>query len=249
MIIAGVVVILGLAALGLVNGWATNMAYAHQSELGKPTPITSHWTTNVFAYHPVLMVSGFIFGQIQAIISWTFIPDHTIAKVLHVIWNVAASACMIAGIRAIVMDKFHEKTPSLTSMHSWVGVMGIAMFGLNFFWGLNMAFLTAFFPDFFLLKNMDLAFIHRIIGLSALIICTAAILTGIMDQMGEDGCYYVDTDYYKSGKADSNPSKYYSKIPKSCKVSNGLGTVIILAAGFTALTVILRSKLNDLQNK
>ena len=45
------------------------------------------------------------------------------------LWQSAALACMIAGLAAVVKEKFNDKDPSLTSMHSWIGICGIDMHG------------------------------------------------------------------------------------------------------------------------
>jgi hypothetical protein len=53
---------------------------------------------------------------------------------------------MIAGMVAIVQHKFNQASSSLTSTHSWIGVISVALYGLNFLWGLLMFFLVSFFP-------------------------------------------------------------------------------------------------------
>jgi len=122
---------IGLVALILVTQWATNPKDpTDETYLGIPTTLMGYpGSENVFAWHPVLMVGGFFVGQILAINTWGIIPDHTASKIIHVLWQCAALGCMIAGLTAVVKEKFNEKSPSLTTMHSWIGVCGIVMYG------------------------------------------------------------------------------------------------------------------------
>ena len=86
------------------------------------------------------MVSGFFFGQVLAINTWSIIPDHSLGKLLHVLWQTAALCCMIAGLTAVVKDKWLSHDPSLTSMHSWIGVADIVMFGKLYYLIITVVF-------------------------------------------------------------------------------------------------------------
>ena len=133
---------------------------------------------------PILMVGGFFFGQVLAINTWSIIPDHVTAKILHVLWQTTAACCMIAGLTAVVKDQFVNKAPSLTSMHSWIGICGVAMFCMNYLSGSFMAILTLYLPDSYWRTSIDWLTIHRFLGLSALGISSSAIYLGVMDEFG-----------------------------------------------------------------
>ena len=64
---AVVAVSAALVALILVSTWATKMRDNDRQYLGVP-----NWKTNVFAWHPVLMVAGLFFCQVVAISDWVF---------------------------------------------------------------------------------------------------------------------------------------------------------------------------------
>jgi hypothetical protein len=52
---------------------------------------------------------------------------------------------MVAGLYAIVRHMFASKAPSLTSMHSWVGVASIAVFGAAMLWGCGITIMIYHF--------------------------------------------------------------------------------------------------------
>ncbi len=179
--------IVGIAALILVSFWATNPKdSADKSYLGVPTTLIGYpGSENVFAWHPVLMVGGFFVGQVLAINTWSIIPDHTAGKILHVLWQSAALACMIAGLTAVVKEKFNDKDPSLTTLHSWIGICGIVMFCTNYLIDSFMALITSYLPSEAKLRS-SVAWLtmHRFFGLSALSISAGTIFLGIMEEFG-----------------------------------------------------------------
>ena len=188
--------IIGIVALILVSLWATNPKDSgDESYLGVPTTLMGYpGSENVFAWHPILMVGGFFVGQVLAINTWSIIPDHMASKILHVLWQSAALACMIAGLTAVVKEKFNDKDPSLTTLHSWIGICGIVMFCINYLIGSFMALFTSYLPsDAKLRSSVDWLIMHRFFGLSALSISGGAILLGIMEEFG---MYIYIYDYY-----------------------------------------------------
>jgi hypothetical protein len=54
---------------------------------------------------------------------------------MHGLLQVAAMSAMIAGLYAIVRHMSSSKAPSLTTMHSWVGVASVAVYGVAMLWG------------------------------------------------------------------------------------------------------------------
>ena len=155
---------LALTSVGLVAAWAQHTSSsANGTFLGVPS-----WSTNLFAWHPVLMVGGFFAAQVIAISLWSLdsqasaatapsnrgsfgmisAPAHYYSestyqqaapspriKLLHVFFQCAALATLIAGLAAIVRSTLKESAPSLTTMHSWYGVAAVAVFGTNFLFG------------------------------------------------------------------------------------------------------------------
>ena len=125
------------AVIGLVAAWARNgNTDSETGFLGSP-----NWRDNTLAWHVVFMVGGFFCAQVAAVCCWSVLPSSShptlcaLPKALHGLLQVAAMSTMVAGLYAIVRHMFASKAPSLTSMHSWVGVASIAVFGAAMLWG------------------------------------------------------------------------------------------------------------------
>jgi cytochrome b-561 len=129
--------LLTCAAIGLVSAWAQNGNTDRETGfLGTP-----NWRDNTLAWHVLLMVGGFFCAQVAAVCCWSLIPSPSqptpcsLPKAMHGLLQVAAMSAMIAGLYAIVRHMFQSKAPSLTTMHSWVGVASIAVYGVAMLWG------------------------------------------------------------------------------------------------------------------
>lgn len=168
------------------------------------------------------------FTQVLAILTWTIVPAHGIAKIVHVFWQTAALATLIASIIATVKNKNNIMEDHLTSMHSWVGVATVAMFCINYVFGLTMGLITTFNPSNGLRKAFDLTFIHRSLGSTAFGLTVLAICLGIMSQFSRSGCYYTET---------TNNQANYNNLPQACKIANGLG-IAVIATGIVVITTV-----------
>jgi hypothetical protein len=235
--------LLAIIATALVSAWATDNnthdEYATDSYHFLQEP---NWKSNALAWHPVLMVSMFFFGQVVAVLSWSLISDHRVAKVVHVLSQSVALMGLALGLSAIENYKnFQYKQPSLVSMHAWIGISNVSIFCFNYCFGLFMATLTQFWPDSRLRTSWKLRDIHMRFGIISLALTTTSICTGIVNQFGETACYYVYPDGKQFSGADPNPASNYPKLPTACKIANGLGIVVLCSAMFTLFSVILRS--------
>lgn len=237
-----IAVLTGVVAIGLVSGWAQDNNNKHSDDthyLGKPSQ------SNVFAWHPILMVC-FFFCQVQALVNWSFFSNQLVAKIAHVFAHIVGVVLVILGLIAAVRYNYDRKSPSLNTMHGWVGVCAITIFGSNFAWGSAMALITAINPSSKIRKHLPLLILHRIIGSCAMILSAAAILTGIMDKLPYGSCFYLlSSSSSSSGEEESrrdiDPAENYSYLPGSCKIAHGLGIAIIIACMFSIIGVIARS--------
>ena len=61
-----------------------------------------------------------------------------------------------------------------------------------------------------------------------MVLSLLTVLSGIVQYQGLSGCYF--TPYpYSLASPDVNPALHYAALPNGCKVSNGLGVVVVLA--------------------
>jgi hypothetical protein len=95
-----IALILVTLSAALVAAWAKVSVNGELQYLGMP-----EWKTNVLTWHIVLIVAGFFFSQVLAILSWTLFPIHSVGKGVHVFWQTAALATLIASIVATVKSK------------------------------------------------------------------------------------------------------------------------------------------------
>lgn len=240
-------IVLAICSIAFVVSWCTE--YHHKNDngfLGFPS-----WQNNIFAYHPILLVGGFFGSQVFAIASWTVFKHRPTAKIFHVVAMTTALACLIAGVRAVVLHKFKSGSAHIVSVHSWCGISCIALFCMNYALGWYMAITTylqvSSSPQvdrrhWFAHLGIDLKFIHQCIGKAAFDLTVACIVTGIMDQIGQSASF-------SSGAASSvsmniDPSIHYPKLGASLKVAHGLGVVVTLAAVSVSLMIRRRSHLH-----
>jgi len=230
--------------------------------LGVPTKLMGEFSQNIFAWHPILMVGGFFLGQVFALNSFNLIPDKTAGQIVHMFWQLGAFCCMIGGLVAVVKFELHQWylddnyaaptfsywLPSLTTMHSWVGVMGVAMYGVSFLSSASVTFLSSFVPNFPALASQDFLIFHRLSGLIAIVLSASAIVSGVMNYHGRLGCMYYkntpDNGNYRVSldTPDYDPSLNYAMIPIGCRISHGMGIAVSISAVFTVLAVILKNK-------
>ncbi|XP_061580452.1 plasma membrane ascorbate-dependent reductase CYBRD1 [Cololabis saira] len=95
-----------------------------------------------FNWHPVLIVTGFIFLQGIAIIvyrlPWTWRCSKLMMKFIHAGLNLAAF--IFAIIAMVAVFDFHNaaKIPNMYSLHSWLGLMAVILYGAQLVLGVGM---------------------------------------------------------------------------------------------------------------
>ncbi|XP_063870102.1 plasma membrane ascorbate-dependent reductase CYBRD1-like isoform X2 [Scylla paramamosain] len=88
-----------------------------------------------FNYHPVLMITGFIFFMGHAMLVYRLYRccNKLTAKILHTFLYLMAVPCIVVGT-ITVFDSHNLKVPpipNLYSLHSWLGVVTIGLFALQ----------------------------------------------------------------------------------------------------------------------
>ncbi|XP_017279914.1 cytochrome b reductase 1 [Kryptolebias marmoratus] len=95
-----------------------------------------------FNWHPVLAVTGFVFLQGIAIIvyrlPWTWQCSKLMMKFIHAGLHVAAFT--FAVIAVVAAFDFHNtaKIPNMYSLHSWLGLMAVILYGLQIVLGVGV---------------------------------------------------------------------------------------------------------------
>jgi len=225
----------GILCLILVCLWATNgnNGTTQNGYLGVP-----EWKTNPLAYHATFLVGGFFLSQLIAILVWTNFPaGGKVPKPLHAIIHTLGMVSLIIGLVEIVKYVNSQSSPALTTMHSWTGVMAVAVYGAAYLLGALHAILKYLKPSHPLLSIIDWIAVHRTLGVTGVALTAAAILTGVMDYLPQGACSYNNMD---SPFVDYNPAKNYYALPTACKLANGLGVATVVAVMFLGVALMNR---------
>jgi cytochrome b-561 len=207
-------VILGVFAIATVSAWATDKPVDYQY-IGKAT-----WSKNNLTLHIVMMVVGFFVAQLYAVAGWSLIQDRTTAKVSHIVLQSIAALFMIIGMAAVVKHKKDAGAFDLNTMHSWLGVCAVTIFGINYIFGVGMAYYTRVMVGRES-EKIDLRPYHRPIGIIALVLTGIAILTGINEQTGTLTC--------TEGGVES--------LANGCKLAFSMG-LFVLTSGICAIFAV-----------
>uniref|UniRef100_A0A0D9XL98 Cytochrome b561 domain-containing protein n=1 Tax=Leersia perrieri TaxID=77586 RepID=A0A0D9XL98_9ORYZ len=127
---------LAACAAGMVLLWCVH--FRGGLALGSPTN-----KGLIFNVHPVFMLIGFIILGSEAIMSYKILPwGHDTNKMIHLLLH--AVALLLGSIGIYAAFKFHNESgiANLYSLHSWVGLGTICLYGLQWIFG----FVTFFFP-------------------------------------------------------------------------------------------------------
>ncbi|XP_044487878.1 probable ascorbate-specific transmembrane electron transporter 1 [Mangifera indica] len=132
----------------------------------------SHNKLKIFDLHPLFMIIGFILIGGEAMMAYKTIPATKIAqKTVHLLLNLVALLAGIVGIYAVF--KYHHESgiPDLYSLHSWLGIGTICLFGLQWLLG----FLSFVFPGAEMSRRASFLPWHRFFGpvFFLMAVCTA----------------------------------------------------------------------------
>ncbi|BAF26916.1 probable ascorbate-specific transmembrane electron transporter 1 [Oryza sativa Japonica Group] len=127
---------LAAAAAGMVLLWCVHF----RGGLALSSPTNKGLIFNV---HPVLMLIGFIILGSEAIMGYKIWPwGHDTNKMVHLLLH--AIALLLGSVGIYAAFKFHNESgiANLYSLHSWVGLGTICLYGVQWIFG----FVTFFFP-------------------------------------------------------------------------------------------------------
>ncbi|KAM3861983.1 plasma membrane ascorbate-dependent reductase CYBRD1 [Diretmus argenteus] len=136
-----------------------------------------------FNWHPVLVVSGFVFLQGTAIIvyrlPWTWTRSKLMMKCIHAGLNLLAF--LFAVISLVAVFDFHNTAniPNMYSLHSWLGLTAVILFSLQLVLGLCV-YLIPIAPVSLRAAFMPL---HIYSGLFIFTIVIATALMGITEKL------------------------------------------------------------------
>lgn len=134
----------------------------------------------IFNTHPVLMLIGFIILGGEAIMCYKVLPwSKEVNKLIHLVLHAIALVLGAVGIYAAF--KFHNESgiANLYSLHSWVGLGTICLFGLQWIFG----FVTFFYPGTAFTFRRDALPWHVLFGLFVYILALLSAELGFLEKL------------------------------------------------------------------
>ncbi|XP_065493524.1 plasma membrane ascorbate-dependent reductase CYBRD1 [Caloenas nicobarica] len=136
-----------------------------------------------FNWHPVLIITGFVFIQGIAIIvyrlPWTWKCSKLLMKFIHAGLNTIAMILAIVSLVAVFEYHNASNIPNMYSLHSWIGLAAVIFYSLQLFLGFAV-FLLPFAPVPLRRAVMP---IHVYSGLTIFATVIATALMGITEKL------------------------------------------------------------------
>ncbi|XP_010939997.2 probable ascorbate-specific transmembrane electron transporter 1 [Elaeis guineensis] len=138
----------------------------------------------IFNVHPLVMTLGFILVIGEGIMAYKTVPAlKKVQKCVHMSLHLVALTLGIFGV--YVAFKYHRESliPDMYSLHSWLGMCTICLFGLQWLFG----FFCFWYPKASLPTRARAVPVHASAGLTIffMTICTAE--TGFVEKGAEPG--------------------------------------------------------------
>lgn len=135
---------------------------------------------NKFNFHPVLMTAGCITLSGFAIILYRIFHccSNSFVKVCHALIQACAITCIGLGFYSIWQHKEQSKMDHFKSLHSWLGLMTMAFFGIQFIIGIFTFFVLRCCTDGSFQFRKGMVPVHATFGVFTFLLGIGTILTG-----------------------------------------------------------------------
>lgn len=134
----------------------------------------------IFNLHPVLMLIGLIIIGGEAIISYKALPlKKEVKKVIHLVLHAIALILGIIGVYAAF--KYHNESSiaNLYSLHSWLGIGVISLYGIQWVYG----FIVFFYPGGTAEIRRESLPWHVLFGIFVYILAIATATLGFLEKL------------------------------------------------------------------
>lgn len=134
----------------------------------------------IFNLHPVLMLIGFIILGGEAIMSYKSLPlKKEVKKVIHLGLHAVALVLGIVGICAAFKNHNESGIANLYSLHSWIGIGVIVLYGIQWLYGLVVFFYPGGTSD---IRRESLPW-HVLFGTFVYILAVGNALLGFLEKL------------------------------------------------------------------
>ncbi|NWS93861.1 CYBR1 reductase, partial [Mionectes macconnelli] len=153
-----------------------------------------------FNWHPVLVITGFVFIQGIAIIvyrlPWTWKCSKLLMKLIHAGLNTIAMILAIVSMVAAFDYHNASNIPNMYSLHSWIGLTALIFYSLQLVLGFAV-FLLPFAPAYLRAVFMP---VHVYSGLTIFATVIATALMGITEKL----IFSLQNPSYSSSPPEAN---------------------------------------------
>ncbi|XP_030452224.1 transmembrane ascorbate ferrireductase 2-like isoform X1 [Syzygium oleosum] len=172
----------------------------------------------IFNVHPVLMVTGLILLNGEAMIAYkTVSGTQSFKKLVHLTLQLLAFCLSVVGIWAAL--KFHNDKgiDNFYSLHSWLGLACILLFGIQ--WALG--FVIYWYPGGSRTSRATLLPWHVFFGIYIYALAIATATTGFLEK-----ATFLQTN------------QVISRYSSEALLMNSLGVLVVVLGGFIVLTIL-----------
>ena len=176
-----------------------------------------------FNWHPVLMVVAFVFLYGNGMLIYRLMRDEPKPRLKLIHASLNGLAFLLAVVGLIAVFSFHNENhiPNMYSLHSWIGLGTVILFGSNLVGGAAF-FLLPQMPDYWRAAILPL---HVYGGQAALLLIVVSVISGTTEKA-----------FFKlTGKTAESPA--YSALSAEAYLLNFLGVSVVLFSLIVGYTV------------
>ncbi|XP_028396994.1 cytochrome b561-like [Dendronephthya gigantea] len=182
-------------------------------------------STKQFNYHPLFMVIGLVFLNAEAMISYRVFryESKVVVKTVHLCLQTASFIFVVVSLLAVFSHHDHKGEENITSLHSWIGMIIVVVFGLQLAFGFIVFVLSG------VAESTKEAFLrlHKFFGVSIFVASVAQCCIGITQNIDDSKIEPLGTE---------------------AMIANFLGLVLIVFC-FTVLAVLVPDEFRRLTDK
>ncbi|GBP24708.1 Cytochrome b reductase 1 [Eumeta japonica] len=145
------------------------------------------WSEDVnkqFNLHPTLMVAGFITFSGFSVLLYRICRcfRRIYVKLLHAIFHAMAFPCIVIGFLAVLDNHNKSGIPNFYSLHSWIGLVAMGLFGIQYAAGFFSFLLLLMCSKGTAAFRAGLVPIHAAFGVLTFVLGVAACVTGLTEK-------------------------------------------------------------------
>nr|ACU14239.1 unknown [Glycine max] len=134
----------------------------------------------IFNLHPVLIVIGLLVLGGEAIISYKALPlKKEVKKLIHLVFHAIALILGIVGIYTAFKYYNESGIANLYSLHSWLGIGVIVLYGIQWIYGFVIFFFPGGTPD---IRRASLPW-HALFGLFVFVLAVGTAALGFLEKL------------------------------------------------------------------